>query len=205
MEKITQNIEMLRTVSERVTSADEAREIIAKITETLSATDHSVGLAAIQISIPKRISVIKNVNKSPDDDEVPDFIYLINAEVIETEEEFIYVNEGCLSFPNVYFNTKRYRHVIIKNQKINDDNELEDETLYFYYLPNEKNDDGLLAIAVQHEIDHFHGKLIIDHGIKSEPVKNKGKKIGRNDPCPCQSGKKYKKCCGNTRSVAANG
>ncbi|MDD6618127.1 MAG: SEC-C metal-binding domain-containing protein [Lachnospiraceae bacterium] len=24
----------------------------------------------------------------------------------------------------------------------------------------------------------------------------KGKKIGRNDPCPCGSGKKYKKCCG---------
>ena len=23
-----------------------------------------------------------------------------------------------------------------------------------------------------------------------------GKKIGRNDPCPCGSGKKYKKCCG---------
>ena len=24
----------------------------------------------------------------------------------------------------------------------------------------------------------------------------RGKKIGRNDPCPCGSGKKYKKCCG---------
>ena len=24
----------------------------------------------------------------------------------------------------------------------------------------------------------------------------KGKKIGRNDPCPCGSGKKYKQCCG---------
>ena len=24
----------------------------------------------------------------------------------------------------------------------------------------------------------------------------KGKKVGRNDPCPCGSGKKYKKCCG---------
>ncbi|MBW1972760.1 MAG: preprotein translocase subunit SecA [Deltaproteobacteria bacterium] len=28
------------------------------------------------------------------------------------------------------------------------------------------------------------------------PVRRKGKKIGRNDPCPCGSGKKYKKCCG---------
>ncbi len=28
------------------------------------------------------------------------------------------------------------------------------------------------------------------------PYRRKGKKIGRNDPCPCGSGKKYKKCCG---------
>ena len=27
-------------------------------------------------------------------------------------------------------------------------------------------------------------------------LKNESKKIGRNDPCPCNSGKKYKKCCG---------
>jgi preprotein translocase subunit SecA len=30
----------------------------------------------------------------------------------------------------------------------------------------------------------------------NQPVKNKNVKIGRNDPCPCGSGKKYKKCCG---------
>ena len=32
--------------------------------------------------------------------------------------------------------------------------------------------------------------------VKQKPVKRKGKKIGRNAPCPCGSGKKYKKCCG---------
>jgi preprotein translocase subunit SecA len=40
---------------------------------------------------------------------------------------------------------------------------------------------------------HFsHG----DGGEKPETVKREGKKIGRNAPCPCGSGKKYKKCCG---------
>jgi preprotein translocase subunit SecA len=29
-----------------------------------------------------------------------------------------------------------------------------------------------------------------------EPIRNRGAKVGRNDPCPCGSGKKYKKCCG---------
>ena len=31
----------------------------------------------------------------------------------------------------------------------------------------------------------------------SKPVQNSEKKVGRNDPCPCGSGKKYKKCCGS--------
>lgn len=31
---------------------------------------------------------------------------------------------------------------------------------------------------------------------KSGTVRREGKKVGRNDPCPCGSGKKYKQCCG---------
>jgi len=31
---------------------------------------------------------------------------------------------------------------------------------------------------------------------KTAPIVNKNKDVGRNDPCPCGSGKKYKKCCG---------
>ena len=34
-----------------------------------------------------------------------------------------------------------------------------------------------------------------EHMIKAQPVRNKDKKVGPNDPCPCGSGKKYKKCC----------
>ena len=36
-----------------------------------------------------------------------------------------------------------------------------------------------------------------DQTIKQQPVRNKDKKVGPNDPCPCGSGKKYKKCCGS--------
>ena len=35
-----------------------------------------------------------------------------------------------------------------------------------------------------------------DEPLKRKPVVNKTEKVGRNDPCPCGSGKKYKKCCG---------
>jgi uncharacterized protein YecA (UPF0149 family) len=32
--------------------------------------------------------------------------------------------------------------------------------------------------------------------IKAKPRTSEGEKIGRNDPCPCGSGQKYKRCCG---------
>jgi preprotein translocase subunit SecA len=32
--------------------------------------------------------------------------------------------------------------------------------------------------------------------VRAEPAHRDNKKVGRNDPCPCGSGKKYKKCCG---------
>ncbi len=40
-----------------------------------------------------------------------------------------------------------------------------------------------------------------DYTAKAEPVR-KGKKVGPNDPCPCGSGKKYKKCCGSPEKLA---
>ena len=40
-----------------------------------------------------------------------------------------------------------------------------------------------------------------DESVKKEPVR-KAKKVGPNDPCPCGSGKKYKKCCGSPEKLA---
>jgi preprotein translocase subunit SecA len=40
---------------------------------------------------------------------------------------------------------------------------------------------------------------VLSHGdaaAPKKPVQRKSQKVGRNDPCPCGSGKKYKKCCG---------
>jgi peptide deformylase len=186
MIKITQDHSILRQKSTPVESVKEAKEIIAKLEEVLSRTDNGLGLAAVQIGIPKQVGVIDWQGKK---------FYLINPEVIEAEGETIFVNEGCLSFPNTYLDTKRYKDFTIKNQVIEEDEFIE-ETHYFYYSPDasEPGNNGLQAIAVQHEIDHFNGKLIIDHRITRTPIVAQ-RKVGRNDPCPCGSGKKYKKCC----------
>jgi preprotein translocase subunit SecA len=36
---------------------------------------------------------------------------------------------------------------------------------------------------------------------KIEPIRNRQEKVGRNEPCPCGSGKKYKQCCMRNRGV----
>ena len=41
-----------------------------------------------------------------------------------------------------------------------------------------------------------HDLMVINEEIKRRTPIKKDIKIGRNDPCPCNSGKKYKKCCG---------
>jgi SEC-C motif-containing protein len=57
------------------------------------------------------------------------------------------------------------------------------------------------AAHVHHERSQFRridGRWFFVSGdrVSAPPVRNTGPKIGRNDPCPCGSGKKHKKCCG---------
>ena len=59
--------------------------------------------------------------------------------------------------------------------------------------------------AMQHFIQEYNRRLPARHDpelvaddpwVPDGPIVNKSAKVGRNDPCPCGSGKKYKKCCG---------
>lgn len=74
-----------------------------------------------------------------------------------------------------------------------------------------EDDQGIVEFAAhfsQKDVEHKHHEraifkrenqewLFLDgNPVKSKPVKNNSPKVGRNDPCPCNSGKKYKKCCG---------
>ena len=70
---------------------------------------------------------------------------------------------------------------------------IKQETLTFLLrIQPAKNEDVVSAFEPkEQEMTLSHG----DGGVQ-EPTKRKGKKVGRNDPCPCGSGKKYKKCCG---------
>lgn len=123
---------------------DKIKELAEDMFETMHRYD-GLGLAGVQVGILKRIIVIDLY------DDVSKFA-LINPEIIETSEETVEIEEGCLSYPNQFGKVKRFVRVKVKALDLDG----KKVTL---------KAEGLLAQALQHEIDHldgvtFKGKII---------------------------------------------
>ena len=177
----------------REVSVEEGMEIATELFQILNKRGDGIGLAANQVGIDAQVAVV-NVREP---------LILINPKIISKEVEIPY-HEGCLSYPNKRVNTKRYRDVIISTEQSESD-------WYFSGAQVPKDGKGswekeqsnnenaqlrvLESVCVQHEIDHLNGVVCMDRKVNITIVKDK--KIGRNEPCPCGSGKKYKKCCIN--------
>lgn len=136
----------------------ELQETVDNMIETMYA-EEGVGLAAPQVGILKRIVVI-DVSDTRDEPRV-----LINPEIIEKQGEDG-IEEGCLSVPEIRAYVPRAAHIKVKALD-RDGAEYEFEA------------DDLLAICVQHEIDHLDGKLFIDYlsPLKRRRIQDKLKKI----------------------------
>ncbi len=117
----------------------EILNLIKDMAETMY-TASGVGLAALQVGVPKRIILV--------DGEEDGLIVLINPVIIKSEGEVV-AEEGCLSVPDIYSQVKRSSKVTIKALNENGD-------------PIEITEEGLIARALQHEIDHLDGILFID-------------------------------------------
>jgi peptide deformylase len=133
----------LRTVAKPVKQVDDAmRQLAEDMLETMYAAP-GIGLAATQVNVHKRIVVIdiSEERNRP--------LCLINPEILELEgiEE---MEEGCLSVPGVYERVQRADRVRIRA--------LDRDGQSF-----ELEADGLLAVCIQHEIDHLDGKLFVDY------------------------------------------
>lgn len=141
--------EVLRQKCARVTKVDdELRKFLDNMLETMY-VDKGCGLAAPQVGVTKRIIVV-DPNPSDEDLSARRPMYLINPEIIWRSEETVLFNEGCLSLPDQRAEVERYERVRVH---------------YTDYDGNEKEilADDLLAIILQHEIDHLDGILYIDH------------------------------------------
>ncbi|MEN3930129.1 peptide deformylase [Microvirga sp. W0021] len=156
----------LRLKSQPVeTITDEIRTLAEDMLETMYDAP-GVGLAAIQIGVPKRVVTIDVA----DEEEKPEPLVLINPEIIASSEETKLYQEGCLSIPEYYAEVERPAEVTFRYM------DLDGKII-------EREADGLLAVCVQHELDHLNGVLFIDHlsRLKRELVIRKFTKIAKRE------------------------
>lgn len=129
---------------------DELRKLIDDMFETMYAAP-GIGLAAVQVGVPKRLLVIDLQEPEEEDGEpVRDPRVFINPEILKTSDHLQVYNEGCLSVPEMYAEVERPDR--IRARWLDRDGKVCEEEL-----------DGLLAICLQHEMDHLEGILFIDH------------------------------------------
>ena len=155
---------ILRKISEPVDTVDgDIRRLMDDMLETMYAAP-GVGLAAIQVGVPKRIIVLDVAGE----DETPQPLAMANPEIVRLSDATRLYEEGCLSIPDVRVEIERPAALTVgyvdregKRQEI--------------------EAEGLLATALQHEINHLDGKLIIDFlsRLKRDMVIRKFKKQTR--------------------------
>ena len=138
---------LLRQVSKPVARVDDAvRKLVDDMFETMYDAP-GVGLAAIQVGVPKRVVTI---DATRGDDEEKNPIALVNPEIVWESDERISHEEGCLSIPE-------YVEQVVRPERVK---------VRFLDLDGKQQEldaDGLLARVVQHEVDHINGVLFIDH------------------------------------------
>ena len=144
----------LRQISSPVDKVDdELRALIADMFETMYAAP-GIGLAAIQVGVPKRVLVIDlQEPENPDDPDSPvvkDPRVFINPEILESSDQEVPYTEGCLSVPDQYAEVDRPDR--IRARWLDADGNMHEEAI-----------EGLLATCLQHEMDHLNGVLFIDH------------------------------------------
>ncbi len=136
--------EILRQRAELITEIDDE---VVKLVDHMAETMYSapgIGLAATQVGVAKQVLVADIAPRRPESE----LIVLINPEIVAAEGEVIF-EEGCLSVPDYQAEVKRHEKITVRGLNLKGE-EVEIEA------------EGLLAIVLQHEIDHLNGVLFID-------------------------------------------
>jgi peptide deformylase len=149
----------LRIVAEPVTVVDDKiRALIDNMFETMVAAD-GIGLAATQVDVHQQV-IVMDISEKRNEPRV-----FINPQIEVLEPDTVPFDEGCLSVPGFNETVDRPKHVMIRALD-RDGNAFEEEA------------NGLLAVCIQHEMDHLKGKLFVDYlsTLKRNRIRKKLKK-----------------------------
>ena len=174
--------QILRRPSQKVTVIDD--EVHKLVKNMISSTvdweksrggqEIGVAMAAVQVGQPYKVIIVRQANEESNQ---PDYVVLINPEIVKTEGELSAEAEGCLSVPDIYGKVRRYPKVKIEAQNLEGD-----------HIRITAED--FLARLLQHEIDHLKGKLFIDKVADEELFKIQ--KDGKLKPLTPDEVKQYR-------------
>ena len=155
---------LLKQVSQPVAAVDDdLRALMDDMLETMYDAP-GIGLAAIQIGVPKRV-IVMDLSREGEEKQPR---YYVNPEILWASDETAPYEEGCLSVPEYFDEVERPARVKLR---------------YLNYQGEqvEEDADGLFAVCIQHEMDHLDGILFIDHlsRLKREQAVKKVKKLTR--------------------------
>jgi len=156
----------LKLISDPIPEVDsKLRRFLDDMVDTMYAAN-GIGLAAIQVGVPKRVAVI---DLDPDGPKSK-VMYFINPRIVDASGEMTTYNEGCLSVPEVWDDVQRPSRLTV--EYTDEKGRLQTVTA-----------DGLFATCLQHEIDHINGLLFIDHlsKLKRSIALRKSAKLKRKD------------------------
>jgi peptide deformylase len=156
----------LKTISKPVETFDDGlKALVSDMFETMYAA-HGIGLAAIQVGEPLRLLVIDL--QEPDEDAEPEVCHahggeehthqpikndprvFVNPEILDPSDDFQTYQEGCLSVPEIYADVDRPARCRVRWQDLDG-------------KAHEEDMEGMMAVCIQHEMDHLEGVLFIDH------------------------------------------
>lgn len=148
---------------------DDLRKFMDSMLETMYAAP-GIGLAAVQVNVPRRVVTI-DIAQREDENAKPNPLFLVNPEILWSSDDIATAEEGCLSIPEYYAEVER--PAAVRVAYLDRDGK-----------PQELEASGVLAICLQHEIDHLDGKLFIDHlsKLKRDMVIKKFAKQSRLSP-----------------------
>lgn len=157
----------LHKVAKPVVAVDDRiRQLAKDMAETMYEAP-GVGLAATQVDVHQRVIVIDISEESNE------LLVLINPEIVWSSDDSKVYEEGCLSVPGVYDEVERASEIKVKALDLNGE-------------PFEFEADGLLAVCVQHEIDHLNGKVFVEKlsMLKQMRIRTKFTKLQKREALP---------------------
>lgn len=144
--------DILRKKARQVENIDDKiKELATDMLDTMYAND-GIGLAACQVGMLKNM-IVYDVNYVQSKDEIKKPMVLINPKIVSSSKSLILVEEGCLSYPNIFNNVKRHEKIKVEYT------DLEGKTKTILVKDME-------SVVVQHEMDHLEGIVFLDRIVK---------------------------------------